>query len=87
MNDARNKIEEFKKNNRFPGVGMAQLDIKLPEEYNSMGFHERNKAYEQALDKAIAKELKVELIDEETWPGDRDKAMTDEWVQGLPDAE
>lgn len=86
MNEARKKIEEFKSSNRFPGTGMAELEINLPEGYESMDFHSKNKAYEQALDKAIAKRLKVELTDESTWPEERSKTMANEWAQGLPDA-
>nr|WP_319512249.1 hypothetical protein [uncultured Draconibacterium sp.] len=85
MNDARKKIEEFKSNNRFPGMGIAQLDIELPDGYESMDYHSKNKTYEQALDTAIAKHLKVELTDESTWIEERNKSMADEWARSLPD--
>ena len=85
MNEARRKVEEFKKKSQFEFLGRAELDVELPEDFESLDYQPKNKAYEEALDKAIAKHLGVELTDEKTWIEDRNKEMAREWAQTLPD--
>lgn len=87
MNEARKEIEKFKSSNHSPRVGteIANLEIQLPENYGSMDILLKNKTYEQALDRAIAKQLNVELTDVETWPDERNKLQANEWVKRFPD--
>ena len=86
MNDSRKKVEEFKKSANSEEIGKARFNMKLPENIQNLDYHARNKAYDLALDEAIAQHLGVTITDRETWPDERGQILAIEWATGLPDA-
>lgn len=86
MNDARKKIEEFKKSADSNEMAKVSFNIKTPENYQNLDYHAKNRADSQALDDAVAAHLGVTITDSDTWPDEQAVALANEWAASLPDA-
>lgn len=85
MNEARKKVEEFKKNANHDQLRGIAWSIKV-EKTNNMGYHEYHRAFSIAKDNKIAEMLGVTLDDHETWPDESAVIESKNWVASLPDA-
>lgn len=86
MNDARKKVEEFKKSDNSNEMSRVRFSMKLPENIQNLDYHAKNRAESQALDDAIAQHLGVTINDHESWPDEQGKMLAQEWASKLPDA-
>ena len=84
MNDARRKVEEFKKNANHDQLRGIAWSVKV--EKNNMDYHEYHRAVSIATDNKIAEMLGVTLDDHETWPNESAIIESKNWVASLPDA-
>ena len=86
MNDSRNKIEEFKRTASSNEMAKVRLSIKVPENFQNLDYHAKNRADSQAFDDAIAAHLGVTITDELTWPDEFAQNLAQSWAESLPDA-
>lgn len=86
MNDSRRKVEEFKRSANSNDMAKVRFSMKLPENYQNLDYHAKNRADSQALDFAIAQHLGVAITDRDSWPEEHGKILAHEWAKGLPDA-
>lgn len=84
MNDARRKVEEFKKNANHDQLRGLAWNVKV--EKNNMDYHQYNRAVSIAIDNKIAETLGVTLTDSETWPDEFNQQQAKDWATSLPDA-
>ena len=82
MNDARKKVEEFKKNH--DQLRAIAWNVKVEEK--NLDYHQHNRAVSIAIDSKIAETLGVTLTDSETWSDEQGKMLAQEWASKLPDA-
>lgn len=85
MNEARQKVEAFKKNASQRQIQAIRLTIKYPERWANMSYHDRIKAENIAYDNAIATGLGVTLNDHNEWPDEQGKQLAKDWASKLPD--
>ena len=84
MNDARAKVEEFKKKAGYDVLKEISWNISV--EKKGLDYHSQLAAESIAFDNEVAKRVGVTLTDHETWPEERSKISAKAWAQGLPDA-
>jgi len=85
MNDARQKVEAFKKTAHPDTLKNIRWNITIDKK--GLDYHAQNRAERIAFDNYVASGLGVILTDEdhETWPLENGTAMDKEWAAGLPD--
>lgn len=85
MNDARKKVEDFKKTAHQDVLKQIRWSITV--EKKGLDYHAQQRAERIAFDNYIAHNLGVILTDEdhETWPLEHGTAVDKEWAAGLPD--
>ena len=84
MNDARKKVEDFKKNAHQDTLKNIRWNITV--EKTGLDYHAQHTAERIAFDNYIAQKLGVTLSDHDEWPDEQGKMLAHEWAAGLPDA-
>ena len=84
MNDARKKVEAFKKN--ATGDQLRTITWNISVEKNNMDYHQHQRAISIAIDNKIAEKLGVTLDDHETWPNESMQQQAKDWAASLPNA-
>ncbi|HPE74682.1 MAG TPA: hypothetical protein PLC80_01260 [Draconibacterium sp.] len=84
MNEARKKIEDFKKSASPNTMRQIIWDIKITDA-EKMDYHARLNAERLAIDDAIAQKLGVTLSDKDTWPTEQAQINAKDWASKLPD--
>ena len=82
MNDARKKVEEFKKNATGDQLRTIAWNVKV--EKNNMDYHQYNRAVSIEIDNTVAQKLGVTLTDHETWPNELGQQLAKDWATSLP---
>lgn len=85
MDASREKVEGFKRSIDVVTRVKVESKMQLPQNFDSLAYHQRDKAYGEAFDKAVADHLGVELSDVQEWPGEQSKTLANEWARNLPD--
>ena len=84
MNEARQKVENFKKSASPDNMRQITWNIKI-QDSEKMDYHARLKAERLATDDAIAQSLGVTLTDHDSWPMEQGKLLAKDWAATLPD--
>jgi len=84
MNEARKKVEAFKKNANHDQLKGIAWNITVDKK--GLDYHQHQRAVSVAIDNAIAEQLGVTLTDHSEWPDESAKQQAKDWVASLPDA-